>query len=153
MFTLQDEHDEYFISAMLIEGSKYALMTPTATLNSVFMYNSKTLQIFQPLMRLCLDDGGQESLYPNTNAFLSFAACDSSSINQQFVYRMSDQRILNPNWANNIVLNRNGTVDAVPGAHQLLLWLSDGSPTNYDEMFKAYEVCGFGKLFKRVRLW
>ena len=60
--------------------------------NQQLKYLSATMQIYHPASGLCLDDGGKETLGTSSySTVLSFEPCDSSSINQQFIFTTGNQ--------------------------------------------------------------
>ena len=107
-------------------------------------YLSSTMQIYHPASGLCLDDGGNEVLGPSVvSTPLSFTSCDSSSINQQFIFTTGKQ-IYNPNWPNNqICLNWAGNQfpdsSSDPYYQELILWYCE--PSNWFESFNIVLIC------------
>ena len=108
-----------------------------------FQYLASSMQIYHPTSGLCLDDGGNEVLGTSSlSAVLSFTACDSTSINQQFIFTTGNQ-IYNPNWPNNqVCLNGHGNYNN-DHYQELILW--DCSATNPDEIFNIVLICPTGK--------
>ena len=103
-------------------------------------YLSSTMQIYHPASGLCLDDGGKEVLGSRSlAAYLSFAPCDSSSINQQFIFTTNYQ-IYNPNWPNNQVCLF-GAGNTYNGYPELLLWDCEADES---KMFNFILVCAPG---------
>ena len=104
-----------------------------------FQYIDWSLQIKSVETGLCLDDGGHEDLWGvSTDATFTFTSCDSTNINQQFVFT-SNKQIYNPNWPNNnLCLNGNG--QPLGGNLALLTWIC--LPTNNDEIFDFFCPAG-----------
>ena len=143
IFRLQEQRDLYFLTYL----AAYAVTAPgdKTNLYQQFTYDTTTLQIRNPTSGWCLDDhGGEAQGLDNRNEIVSFAPCDPTSINQQFIY--SNLRIFNPNWPNsNLVLNRAGSTVTVSGTtlNQIMLWNSDA--VNPDEDFVVFIICGPGQ--------
>ena len=146
LFALQVQGHLTYVSAIYqspaVMGNGSLLDT-----NQQFQYLASTMQIYHPTSGLCLDDGGNEIQGTSSYAaILSFTACDSNSINQQFIFTTGNQ-IYNPNWPNNqVCLNGNGhdfTFDGYTFPYQeLILWYCDPNDTN--ERFNVILVCNPG---------
>ena len=142
LFALQVQSHATFVSAkyrspaVMGTGSSYDT-------DQQFQYLSSTLQIYHPTSGLCLDDGGNETLGTSSlSAVLSFTTCNSSSINQQFIFTTGNQ-IYNPNWPNNqVCLNGNGI--SYNGDQELILW---GCSNNGDEIFNIVLICPTGSRY------
>ena len=100
-----------------------------------------SLQIYNPTNNLCLDDGGKEVLGTSSlSAVVAFKPCDSSSINQQFIFTTGNQ-ILNPNWPNNqVCLDGNG--NTYQGYRELILW--GCKPSDANQLFSIVLICPTG---------
>ena len=106
--------------------------------NQQLKYLAATMQIYHPTSGLCLDDGGKETLGTSSySTVLSFKPCDSSSINQQFIFTTGN-KIYNPNWPNNqVCLNGNGNKHNA--FQELILWFC--SPSDSNEIFNVVLIC------------
>ena len=108
-----------------------------------FQYLASTLQIYNPANNLCLDDGGNELLdltSQGPSAIVSFKDCDSSSINQQFIFTTGNQ-IINPNWPNPSNCLNGGGMN--PNSYQaLILWSCIPSLSN--QIFNIIPICSPG---------
>ena len=150
-FRLQEKRDLYFLTYL----AAYAVTAPGDPTSPYqqFTYDTTTLQIRNPASGWCLDDhGGEAQGLDNRNEIVSFAPCDPTSINQQFIY--SNLRIFNPNWPNsNLVLNRAGSTVTVSGTtlNQIMLWNNDA--VNPDEDFVIFLVCNPGMRHMRITLF
>ena len=142
LFLLQVQSHSTFVDAYY---KSPAVMGTGGTFDTdqQFKYLSSTMQIYHPASGLCLDDGGYETLGTSSySAVLSFKACDSSSINQQFIITTGHQ-IYNPNWPNNqVCLNGNGI--SYNGDQELILW---GCSNNGDEIFNIVLICPTGSRY------
>lgn len=142
-FVLQVEGLNTFVSAILgnpvVTESKYDPTNPNLILN----YNATTQQIIVPANDLCLDDGGNEANgLTNVYSILTFSSCDSSNINQQFVFTPGGQ-ILNPNWPMQQMCLRGDGGGAFAGYQKLILW--ECNAQKYHETFIASPICPAGK--------
>ncbi len=142
LFALQVQSHATFVSA---KYSSPAVMGTGSSYDTdqQFQYLSSTMQIYSPSKNLCLDDGGKETLGTSSlSAVLSFTTCNSSSINQQFIFTTGNQ-IYNPNWPNNqVCLNGNG--NSYNGDQELILW---GCSNNGDEIFNIVIICPTGSRY------
>ena len=137
LFALQVQSHSTFVSARYRSPAVMGRGSSSYT-DQQFQYLSSTMQIYHPTSGLCLDDGGYETQGTSSySAVLSFTTCDSSSINQQFIFTTGNQ-IYNPNWPNNqVCLNGNG--NSYNGNQELILWGCDPSDSN--EIFNLVLVC------------
>ena len=135
-FVLQVKGLDTFVSAVYISPVVTESKYNAQNFNLVFVYNETSLQIMSNASGLCLDDGGNEALGASSiNATLTFSACDSSSINQQFVFTSGGQ-IYNPNWPNNKICLRGDGGTTFNGYLELLLWQCD--PSSFNVAFEVF---------------
>ena len=135
-FVLQVKGLNTFVSG--IYSSPVVTESTYAPQNSsmIFMYNETSLQIVSNASGLCLDDGGREALGGSDfSATLIFTTCDSSNIDQQFIFTSGGQ-IYNPNWPDNKICLR-----GVGG--ELILWTCDSS--SFNQTFEVLLVCPPGR--------
>ena len=142
IFALQVKSYGTYVKATKYGGPAVMIPGNTSDYNLYLKYFPSTMQIYHPASGLCLDDGGNEAKGTSSlSAVVSFKTCNSTSINQQFIFTTGNQ-IYNPNWPNNqVCLNGNG--GSYNGFQELILW--GCSPSNSDEIFNIVLICPPGE--------
>ena len=141
LFALQVQSHSTYVNAYYGSPAVMGVTIPQLDTAQQFQYLASSMQIYHPTSGLCLDDGGNEVQGATSySTSLSFTTCDSTSINQQFIFTTGNQ-IYNPNWPNNqVCLNGNGNQHQ--GFQELILW--GCTTTDSNEIFNIVPICPKG---------
>ena len=147
LFALQVQSHLTCVNAGYGSPAVMGINIPQLDTNLHLQYLASSVQIYHPTSGLCLDDGGNEVLGTSSlSAVLSFTACDSTSINQQFIFTTGNQ-IYNPTWPNNqVCLDGNG--NPYNGYQELILW--GCSPSDSNQIFNIVLICPTGTFTQSI---